>query len=78
LVLVGDKPTHVIVGLWSSADFDDVERACRRAGLLRRAGLDAVAIVACEVISPESVAFAKQAEVLVWLDGRMLETGEAA
>jgi len=30
------------------------------------------------VISPESRAYAKQAEVLVWLDGRMMESGEAA
>jgi hypothetical protein len=45
---------------------------------LRKAGLDTVAIVACEAIAPESVAYAKQANVLVWLDGRMLESGEAA
>ena len=76
--LVDGKPSHVIVEVSAAADVDDIERARRRAGLLRRAGLDTVAIVACEVISPESVAFAKQAEVLVWLDGRMLESGEAA
>ena len=44
----------------------------------RGRGRRAVAIVACEMISPESTAFAKQANVLVWLDGRMLESGEAA
>jgi hypothetical protein len=76
--LIEGKPSHVVVEVSAAADVDDIERARRRAGLLRRAGLDAVAIVACEMISPESTAFAKQANVLVWLDGRMLESGEAA
>lgn len=76
--LVDGKPSHVVVEVSAAADVDDIERARRRAALLRRAGLDAVAIVACEMISPESTAFAKQASVLVWLDGRMLESGEAA
>jgi hypothetical protein len=68
----------VVVEVSAAADVDDIERARRRAGLLRKAGLDTVAIVACEAIAPESVAYAKQASVLVWLDGRMLESGEAA
>ncbi len=76
--VIDGRPSHVIVEVSAAADVDDIQRACRRAGLLRRAGLDAVPIIACEVISPESRAYAKQSEVLVWLDGRMLESGEAA
>ena len=76
--LIDGKPNHVVVEVSAAADVDDIERARRRAGLLRKAGLDTVAIVACEAIAPESVAYAKQANVLVWLDGRMLESGEAA
>jgi chromosome segregation ATPase len=76
--VIDGRPSHVVVEVSAAADVDDIQRACRRAGLLRRAGLDAVPIIACEVISPESRAYAKQNEVLVWLDGRMLESGEAA
>jgi hypothetical protein len=76
--VIDGRPSHVVVEVSAAADVDDIQRACRRAGLLRRAGLDAVPIIACEVISPESRAYAKQSEVLVWLDGRMLESGEAA
>lgn len=76
--LIDGKPGHAVVEVSAAADVDDIERARRRAGLLRKAGLDTVAIVACEAIAPESVAYAKQANVLVWLDGRMLESGEAA
>jgi hypothetical protein len=76
--VIDGRPSHVVVEVSAAADVDDIQRASRRAGLLRRAGLDAVPIIACEVISPESRAYAKQAEVLVWLDGRMMESGEAA
>jgi hypothetical protein len=76
--LIDGKPSHVVVEVSAAADVDDIERARRRASLLRRAGLETVAIVACEAIAPESVAYAKQANVFVWLDGRMLESGEAA
>jgi hypothetical protein len=76
--VIDGRPSHVVVEVSAAADVDDIQRACRRAGFLRRAGLDAVPIIACEVISPESRAYAKQNEVLIWLDGRMLESGEAA
>jgi hypothetical protein len=76
--VIDGRPSHVVVEVSAAADVDDIQRSSRRAGLLRRAGLDAVPIIACEVISPESRAYAKQAEVLVWLDGRMMESGEAA
>jgi hypothetical protein len=76
--VIDGRPSHVVVEVSAAADVDDIQRASRRAGLLRRAGLDAVPIIACEVISPESRAYAKQLEVLVWLDGRMMESGEAA
>jgi len=76
--VIDGRPSHIVVEVSAAADVDNIQRASRRAGLLRRAGLDAVPIIACEVISPESRAYAKQAEVLVWLDGRMMESGEAA
>jgi prefoldin subunit 5 len=75
---IDGMPSHVVVEVSAAADVDDIERAHRRAGLLRRAGVEAVPIVACEVISPESRAYAMQAGVLIWLDGRIVETGEAA
>lgn len=75
---IDGQPSHVVVEVSAAADVDDIDRARRRAGLLRRAGLAAVPIVACELISPESRAYAKQFDVLIWLDGRIMESGEAA
>jgi hypothetical protein len=76
--VIDGRPSNVLVEVSAAADVDDIQRASRRAGLLRRAGLDAVPIIACEVISPESRAYARQANVLVWLDGRMMESDDAA
>lgn len=75
---IDGQPSHVVVEVSAAADVDDIDRARRRAGLLRRAGLAAVPIVACELISPESRAYAKQFDVLLWIDGRIMESGEAA
>jgi len=52
---------------------DDIDRAERRAGILRKAGLPAVALVACEVISPELVAYARSKQVRIWCDGTVLD-----
>jgi hypothetical protein len=35
--------------------------------------LDSIPLVACDAISPESIAFAKQAGVRVWCNGSMLD-----
>ena len=45
----------------------------RRAGILRKAGLVAVPLVACEFISPESLAYARSRQVRVWCNGTILD-----
>ena len=66
--LVDGQKTYVVVEVSSTGDGEDILRAERLAGVLRKAGLAAIPLVACEVISPESLAFAKQSQVKVWRD----------
>ncbi|MFM8951545.1 MAG: hypothetical protein ACKOOF_00525 [Planctomycetaceae bacterium] len=76
--LVDGQKTYVVVEVSSTGDIEDIVRAERRAGVLRKAGLAAIPLVACEVISPESLAFAKQSQVKVWRDGSIVEVDAAA
>jgi len=70
--LVDGEPTHLVVEVSWTGDIDDIVRADERAKLLRRAGLPAIPLVACNAISPESTAFAKLREVRIWLDGSLV------
>ena len=42
--------------------------------LLRKAGLNTIALVACQAISPESMVFAAGRQVRVWCNGRLVES----
>jgi hypothetical protein len=54
------------------ADDDDVLRAGRRAALLRKAGFEAQAFVACDVVHEHVVALARREEVWIIVKGRLL------
>lgn len=74
--LVDDKPTYVIGEVSYTADADDVERAARRAALLRKADLPAVGLVACESVHPQTIAYAREQGVRVWASGRFVDEKE--
>lgn len=65
--------SHVVVEVSVTCDADDVDRAERRADILRKAGLVAVALVACEGCSRESLASARSRQVRVWCNGAMID-----
>lgn len=64
---------HVVVEVSATCGADDVDRAERRAGILRKAGLMAVPLVACEVVPRELVAYARSRQVRVWCNGTMID-----
>jgi hypothetical protein len=66
-------PGHVVVEVSATCGADGVDRAERRAGILRKAGLMAVPLVACEVVSRELVAYARSRQVRVWCNGTMVD-----
>ena len=70
--LVDGVPSHVVVEVSSTGDTDDVVRAERRATILRKAGMVAIPVVACEAISRETALFAQARGVRVWCSGTML------
>ena len=70
--LVDGVPSHVVVEVSSTGDTDDVVRAERRAAILRKAGMVAIPVVACEAISRETALFAQGRGVRVWCSGTML------
>jgi hypothetical protein len=71
--LVDGVETYVVVEVSSTGDTEDIVRADARAGTLRKAGLAAMPLVACDVISPESLAFANRQGVRVWCNGSLLD-----
>ena len=74
---VNGEPTYVIGAVSYTADASDVERAARRAALLRKASLPAVGLVACEAVHPETVAYAREQGVRVWAEGVLLDERRA-
>jgi len=70
---VDGKPTYVVGEVSSTADASDIERAARRAALLRKAELPAVGLVACETVQPQTLAYAREQGVRVWADGRFVD-----
>jgi hypothetical protein len=72
--LVAGVPSHVVVEVSSVGDMNDIVRAQRRAEILGKAGLTAIALVACEAIAPDSLAFARMRHVRVWCNGSLLES----
>jgi len=71
--LVDGVETYVVVEVSSTGDTEDIVRADARAGTLRKAGLAAMPLVACDVISPESLAFANRLGVRVWCNGSLVD-----
>jgi hypothetical protein len=71
--LVDGAATYVIGEVSYTADANDVERAARRAALLRKADLPAVGLVACEAVHPQTIAYAREQGVRVWADGRLVD-----
>jgi hypothetical protein len=65
--------SHVVVEVSATCGADDIDRAARRAGILRKAGLVAVPLVACKVISPELRSYAVSKQVRIWCDGTILD-----
>ena len=71
--LVDGVETYVVVEVSSTGDTEDIVRADARAGTLRKAGLAAIPLVACDVISPESLTFANRLGVRVWCNGSLVD-----
>jgi len=71
--LVDGAATYVIGDVSYTANASDVERAARRAALLRKADLPAVGLVACEAVHPQTIAYAREQGVRVWADGRLID-----
>jgi hypothetical protein len=71
--LVDGAATYVIGEVSYTADATDVERAARRAALLRKADLPAVGLVACEAVHPQTIAYAREQGVRIWADGRLVD-----
>ena len=71
--LIDGVASHVVVEVSATCGADDIDRAERRAGILRKAGLTVVPIVACKAVSPELRAYARSRQVRIWCDGTMLD-----
>ncbi len=70
---VNGEATYVVGEVSFAAHASDIERAARRAGLLRKAELPSVGLVACETVQPETLAYAREQGVRVWADGRFVD-----
>ncbi|NDC53522.1 MAG: hypothetical protein EBZ74_04345 [Planctomycetia bacterium] len=70
---VDGETTYVVGEVSYTAHASDVDRAARRAGLLRKAELHALGLVACETVQPETLAYAREQGVRVWSDGRFVD-----
>lgn len=71
--LVDGVETYVVVEVSSTGDTEDIVRPEKRAGILRKAGLAAIPLVACDAVSPESLAFARRSGVRVWCNGFLVD-----
>ncbi|MFM9058784.1 MAG: hypothetical protein ACKOSQ_06660 [Planctomycetaceae bacterium] len=70
--LLDGRPAYVVGEVSWTADSDDVDRAARRAAALVKAGLAAVALVACDRISDKTAAYAKSEGVRILRQGRLV------
>jgi len=68
----GDQTVYLVVEVSCTADADDLARATRRAAALNKAGFTAIGIVACESISPQTLAAARQHGLRVLTNGWLL------
>jgi len=67
-----EQIVHLVVEVSCTADADDVDRAVRRAAALASAGFTAIGIVACESISPQTLAAARTHGLRVLTNGWLL------
>lgn len=63
---------HLVVEVSCTADADDLARAVRRTAALASAGFTAIGIVACESISPQTLAAAREHGLRVLTNGWLL------
>jgi hypothetical protein len=70
--MLDGSPTYLVGEISYTADEDDVMRAARRTACLRKAGVPAIGLVACEQISPQTSEYALKQGVFGWVDGRVL------
>ena len=70
--LVAGRETFIVAEVSSKADINDVRRAVRWASLLKQAGLPAIPLVACDVISDRTLRFADQQGARIFKQGRLL------
>lgn len=71
--LIDGVSSYLVVEVSVTCDADDIDRAGRRAGILRKAGLAAIPLVACEFIAPDLLAYARGKQVRIWCNGTVLE-----
>jgi TolA-binding protein len=67
-----EQLVHLVVEVSCTADADDLDRAVRRAAALASAGFTAIGIVACESISPQTLAAARTHGLRVLTNGWLL------
>ena len=67
-----EQLVHLVVEVSCTADADDLDRAVRRTAALASAGCTAIGIVACESISPQTLAAARMHSLRVLTNGWLL------
>ena len=67
-----EQLVHLVVEVSCTADADDLDRAVRRTAALASAGCTAIGIVACESISPQTLAAARTHGLRVLTNGWLL------
>jgi hypothetical protein len=67
-----EEAVHLVVEVSCTADADDLARAVRRTAALASAGCTATGIVACESISPQTLAAARKHGLRVLTNGWLL------
>lgn len=67
-----EEAVHLVVEVSCTADADDLARAVRRTAALAAAGCTAIGIVACESISPQTLAAARKHGLRVLTNGWLL------
>jgi hypothetical protein len=67
-----DQAVHLLLEASCTADADDIDRAVRRTAGLAEAGFTAIGILACESISPQTLAAARSRGLRVLTNGWLL------
>jgi hypothetical protein len=67
-----DQAVHLLLEASCTADADDIDRAVRRTAALAEAGFTAIGILACESISPQTLAAARSRGLRVLTNGGLL------